>query len=161
MCWGHSLKSCNHVLISGRMQKLPKLNWSSPTPSPHPTLAALAQAPPPPSPWCTTWGSKAKEPVFLLWHLSRKTAKPLPSLSLHLATIRQFPRLLDHILHPPPHLPPIPSPALHLNLVLGTWAAWRPLLLWSLPKWRPSRLCRRYVITQGTRSMYPQDMATT
>ncbi len=160
ICWGNSLKSWNHMLISGRMQKLPKPNWWSPTPSPHPALAALAQAPPPPSPWCTTWGPEANEPVFLLLQPSRNTVKPPPSPSLHLATIRQFLRLLNSVLHPPLHLPPTPSPALPLNWILGTWPVWGPLLLWSLPKPRPSRLCRRDVIKKRTRPRQPQDMAT-
>lgn len=136
------MKKKRPQMKSGRMQRLPKPNWWSPTPCLHPALAALAQAPPPLSPWCTTWGSEASEPVFLLWRRSKKTAMPQTSHSLHLATLSPFSRLPNPVQHQPPFLPPTASPA-PLNWVLQTWAAWGPLLSWSLPKARPSRLCRR------------------
>lgn len=125
------------VLISERMQRPPKPNWWSPTPFPHRGLAAHAQEPPPHSPWCTTWGPGVNPSAFQLWQLLNTTAK---------ATFRRFPRLLNCA--PPRQL--TPRPALHRNLVLGTWPAWGPLLLWSLRKQRPFRLYKRDLNTRRT-----------
>lgn len=122
------------VLISERMQRPPKPNWWSPIPFPHRGLAAHAQEPPPHSPWCTTWGPGVNPSAFQLWPLLNTTAK---------ATFRRFPRLPNDAPPRPPRLQLTPRPALHRNWVLGTWPAWGPLLLWSLPKQRPFRLYRR------------------
>lgn len=133
MGWSHIWMQ-DIVLISERMQRPPKPNWWSPTPFPHRGLAAHAQEPPPHSPWCTTWGPGVNPSAFQLWQLLNTTAK---------ATLRQFPRLPNDAPPRPPRLQLTPRQALHPNWVPGTWPAWGPLLSWSLPKQRPSRLYRR------------------